>query len=438
MILSKIWAIAWNNIYRTYIDRIALLFMILMPIIVSVVMGLAFGNLSSGDIELKESKLLIVNQDIGATTSDGRHINWGQDIFVNVLVDNPSDELAQIITGELTTDLKNARQKVKDGDARAVLIIPADFSSQVITSGETAHLNLFYNPASQVGATVVVSVVESLLANLNTGQAAEEIFVGQGDTSGYFIQLATATGNTQAIQSAITQGLEAVYTQDQSRIIHLQSVNVSGEYEPFEPLRYFAPSMAIFFMAFAVSAGSRSILEESRLWTMQRILTTPTPRWAYMAGKMLGTYLSGIFQMLILLVTMPIIAVVLGDQANIWGDNYLNVALITLAVVFAATGLGLIIAAFSGTPQQADSYGSPVLILMAALGGTFFQLDAAPKFIRALSNLSLNYWGLDGYTKTSFDAAPTTDILTNVAVLFLMGLGFFVIALWRFNRRVDL
>lgn len=427
----KILAIVQNNVYRMFNDRVALMFMFLIPVGVSTLMGLAFSS-DSGDVDIEQSKVLVVNQDAGTTSADGREINWGRDLFIPVLVEDVPEGLRDLIEGEVITESEEARQAVKDGDARAALIIPPQFSAQV---GEgTAQVELFYNPGSEVGASVVISVVDSLVASLNNGQAGEQLLVGMPD--GYFIQLATTSGQFDKIAEVAEREIPTLYTGDTEALITLESVSVEGEVNEFDPLQYFAPSLAILFMTFAMAAGARGILEEQNNWTLQRIMTTPTPRWAYLLGKLLGTYVTGILQMLILIVVTPIVAVALGRSAGVWGSNYLGIALITLATVAAGTGIGMLLAAMSKTARQADIYGTGVLLIIGILGGTFVPVDTVP-FLDALSNISLNKWGLDGYIALSADEASVLDILPNVGVLITMTVVFFGIALWRFNKRLD-
>lgn len=428
----KILAIVRNNIYRMFNDRVALMFMFLIPVGVSTLMGLAFSS-DSGDVDIVQSKILVVNQDAGTTSADGREINWGRDLFVQLLVADVPDGLDELIEGEISSDSAKARESVKDGDARAALIIPPQFSAQV---GEgTAQVELFYNPGSEVGASVVISIVDSLVASLNNGQAGEQLLVGMPD--GYFIELATESGQFDKIAEVAEREIPALYTGETAALITLDSVSVEGDVNEFDPLQYFAPSLAILFMTFTMAAGARGILEEQQNWTLQRIMTTPTPRWVYLLGKLFGTYFTGILQMAILIVVTPIVAVILGRSAGVWGTNYIGIALITLAIVAAGTGIGLLLAAISKTARQADIYGTGVLLIVGILGGTFVPVDTVP-FLDALSNISLNKWGLDGYIALSADGASVLDILPNVGVLLAMTAVFFGVALWRFNERLDM
>jgi ABC-2 type transport system permease protein len=220
--------------------------------------------------------------------------------------------------------------------------------------------------------------------------------------------------------------------------IQLHKVDLQGETRTFDALQYFAPSMAILFMTFAMAAGGTGILNESRRWTLQRIITTPTPRWLFMIGKLLGTYSIGLVQMILLILSTTVIARLMGRDNAVWGHQYVGLALMTLAVVFAGTSLGLLIAALSKTPEQSSTYSSVVLFLLGMLGGSFIPIENLPGAIAWLPQLTLNYWGIDGFFRLATEEAPLGDILTNLLALVIFGVAVFTISLWRFNRRLDI
>ncbi|HLA44238.1 MAG TPA: ABC transporter permease, partial [Aggregatilineales bacterium] len=428
--LSKIIAIAWTHFYIVYTDRGALILMLLIPVALSTIIGLAFGQVFSSNPEIETARILVINQDEGTATAAGQQ-NLG-DIYVNVLTANDPDGLGVVLEGETGTNINTARDSIASGDFDAALIIPPDFSEKVTGGDEQGSVELIYNPGDSIAATIINSVVDGITAQLNAAQVAQDVLIGE---DGYFIKLATAGRQFDLIETAATEALTPLYSGTSEAAITRKSVNVEGEEEDFDPLKYFAPAMAIMFMTFAMAAGTRGILEEQQNWTLQRLLTTPTPRWVYMIGKLLGTYASGIIQMLILLVVTPVIAVLLGRSANVWGDNYIGLAVITLAVVGAATGVGVLLAAISATPRQADNYANAILVVMAMLGGTFVPVENVP-VLSLLSNVSLNKWGLEGYTDLAINNASIGDILPAAGVLLVMTVIFFGIALVTFNRRL--
>lgn len=427
--LNKIFVIAYNGLYRTYIDRVALLYMFLAPVAISLIMGLVFGG-GTDDIALPEADILLINQDEGFDTGL-QTFNFGEE-YEAVLVTNPPEEIHRFITAELADNTDDARQQVEDGDQRAVVIIPPDFTQNVLNPATQGELEIYYNPSSEISATIVISVLESITSQINTSVVAQNLYAGSEEA--FFVQL--SDGNLQTASEAADTAVNAIAAGEMADILQLEDVNFSGKAEELNLISYFAPAMAILFMAFTMAAGARTMLQEQRNWTMQRILTTPTPRWVYMSGRMVGNYTAGFSQMLILLIVTPLISAIAGSSTDVWGSNIVGIALITIAVVWASTGLGTLIASISAKPEDADVYANAILFAMAIIGGSFVPVDGVP-ILNILSRFTFNYWGIDGYFRLATDDAALGDIVLNIAALLAMGGVFFAAALWQFNRRVD-
>lgn len=436
---GKIRTIAGTSLYITYTDFGALALMIFAPVVLSLIIGLAFGQ-DDNAIDLDTSRLVIINQDQTVQVSDGdstpRDVNWGEQIFEFVLITDVPAELQALVDAELATDIDGAREVVENGDRDAVLIIPPTFTADVLDPDKQGVVELYYNPGNEVTATILITVIEQLVAQINTGQVAQDILVGNESNNGFLIEKGIALGQTAAIDIAANDVLTQLFQAGAPSLVTLNAVDIEGEEQSFDSLQYFAPSMAILFMTFAMAAGMRSILEENRDWTLQRLMTTPTPRWVYMLGKMLGTFVSGVVQMVLLLVITTLVAVALGRESNVWGTNYVGLALMIVAIVAAASGLGLLFTGISKSVRQADNLANSVIIIMAMIGGTFIPVESNA-LLNALSNVSLNKWGIDGFVTLAGDGT-LTDVLTHVAVLLGMAGAFFSIAVFGFNRRADL
>ncbi len=435
---DKLLAIVRKDVYVAFRDRNALLFMFAMPIALSVIIGLAFG--SSGDVEIDAVPLAVINQDHGASVPGGASINLGQtlqDAFVptgDAATDAEFAVIHDLTDGEVYTDAGKARKRVEDGDLAAMIeIANTDFSENALNGTGPGTVEIFYDSGRSIGPSVVRSIVNTITNGMNTVILAQRV----GPT--YLAELGSARGEDQAaIRLAVGRLSAESMSIARDAPIQLQQVNLQGSTRTFDALQYFAPSMAILFMTFAMAQGGTGILNESRRWTLQRIVTTPTPRWLFMAGKLLGTYSIGLVQMILLILSTTLIARLMGRANAVWGHQYGGLALMTLAVVFAGTSLGLLIAALSKTPEQSASYSSVALFVLGMLGGSFIQIENLPKAIAWLPKLTLNFWGIDGFFRLATEDAPVGDILTNLLALVAIGAAFFTISLWRFNRQLDI
>jgi ABC-2 type transport system permease protein len=195
----------------------------------------------------------------------------------------------------------------------------------------------------------------------------------------------------------------------------------------FDVLAYLAPGMALMFLMFTVSNGGRTLLMERAQGTLPRLLVSPTSSAAILGGKVLGIYLTGVAQLVILIGGSSLLF-------NLkWGDP-LGLAALILAAVFGATGWGLLLTALARTPGQVSGIGSALMLTFGILGGSFVSLDQLPTAVQLVSKITPNAWGLDGFTTLAL-GGTLANLGGPLAGLGVMGALLFTAALLFFNRQ---
>jgi ABC-2 type transport system permease protein len=195
----------------------------------------------------------------------------------------------------------------------------------------------------------------------------------------------------------------------------------------FDILAYMAPAMAMLFLMYTVSQGGRSILHERTMGTLPRLLVSPTSSAQVLGGKVMGIFFTGVAQMGILILASAVFFDVR------WGDPAGVIALI-LAVVFGATGWGMLVTAVARTPAQVGSLGSMLMLTFGLLGGSFINLNNMHPLIQALSKITPNAWGLDGFTTLAL-GGTLPDLWEPILALLIMGILLFGISVFLFNRK---
>ncbi len=453
--MRKLWAIVWKENFERFTDRAGMLYMFVVPLAMSVIMGLAFSGMGgAADVTVLDIPVGIVNLDAG-----GGQAALGE-IFARAFVPDdpanpdPDNALHSLFDAREIADEAEARALVDSGELTAALIIPSDFSAS-LTPGQAAftaaatgdepvalvgqtELTLYYSPRSTIGWTIFRDVVQRIADGIATSNIAVSATVSgliESIPSHPLLGLQLASGG---LNETFTE-IALAASQPDANPIRIRQVDMQGQTQDvFDPLAYFSPGFAIFFVGFTVTIGSASILREQRLWTLQRMITTPTPRVLILAGKLLGTYAGGLLQMLILIAAMALIGILLqGPGTNIWGSDLPGVLALTLATVGAATGVGIAIASFARSEEQAGNLAAFIMFVMGLAGGVFFPTLSLPDFLQFLPRLTFHFWGVSGYTALSRGGA-LADVLPNIAMLLVIGAIFFVIGLIQFNRRVDL
>jgi ABC-2 type transport system permease protein len=315
---------------------------------------------------------------------------------------------------------------VDDNKAVAAIIVPAGFTDSIIprqgptTSGEVVQVELYSNPTTPTNAGVIKTILDEYINRVEVGRVGGQVAVTGLISSGRIqIQEAAAAGQALGASQANEAG--------QITSIKLNNVTPTGEAVKFNMLALLAPGMALMFLMFTTSNGGRSLLTERNQGTLPRLLVSPTTSVQVMGGKVVGIFLTGAAQMLIL-----ILGTTLMFQLQ-WGDP-LAVLVLVLAAVFGATGWGMLITAVVKTPGQVSAIGSAIMLTFGILGGSFFSLDAMSIWFRVISKITPNAWGMDGFSTLAL-GGTLIDILPPVLALLAMGALLFVVAVFLFNRR---
>ena len=440
----KIWAITRKDLVVTYTDRNLLLIMLVTPLAIATIIGAAFSNVSgsSTDVPIHDIPIAVVNLDAGANAGGGT-VNQGQ-VFTDLLVPPANADPATLQGGlfALTeavamADAAAARAQVDAGTLDAALIIPADFSRQLTFTadnpalGETA-VELYVNAGAAVEGQIIRSIAESVTSQITAGSITVAATIrtlierAQSDPAfGVQFGLVSASG-------AFQPDFSAAYGPAGTPILVARQ-SVTGEPVRFNPLVLFGSAQALFFMIFTAMGSVNSILEEQRNGTLQRMSVTPTPRAAILVGKLSGAFVNCIVQVAILFVALTVVGSLLaGEFTLIWGGNLLLTLAVILATSFAATGLASVVSGLARTPEQGDVAGSLIAILFGILSGAFFSIPPIP-VMETLSRLTLNYWGVNAFTRLSLGQ---TDIGLNVLVLLTFGVVCLSIGLLLFTRRL--
>lgn len=408
--------IAWKDTLVRFRDWKALAGMLAAPLLISALIGLAFGNLNTAETPIEDIPLAVVNLDEG---------DLGQ-VYVDVLT---SDELGDLLAVETSTDLDAAKLRVQKGELRAVVYIPVGFSASLLpeSSGSSAALGsatveVFTDPAAEVSPFIVKSIVERITADVNTALLAGQLSGQQA------AEYAAVLGPALAGLPAAIAAEVSADTFDGSQRLDLELVE-SGEAGGFDVFAFFVPGMAVFFLMFSMFDGSRSILLEQTRGTLPRLMSTPTPLTEIILGKMGGTFLTGILQFTILVIASTLIF-------NInWGSSPLGVITIMVLAVFAAAGLGALLTTFARNENQSGIIASAVSLVFGALGGSFFPTANLTGIVDIASKFTINRWAIDGFSKLTIDDGTFMDILPHAAVLAAIGAVTFVLALIGFKRR---
>jgi ABC-2 type transport system permease protein len=413
--MKKLLLIGLKDLQLMFRDRAALTFMLLAPFLLTIGMGFVTGRFSGGSTGISDIPVVIVNLD------NEQLGNALEDLF-------NSDDLAELMEPTASSDPEAARQLIDSDQASAAIIIPEGFTRSIIPAqgtmfdadsapSENVPIEVYANPSRPTGAGIVKAIVDEFVSRVEEGRTS-----GMTSIVGLMQNGLLNPQNAESEARALFENVE----ETESTAITLKTDKEGAAATEFDLLAYFAPGMALMFLMYTVSYGGRSILAERSQGTLPRLMISPTQTAQVLGGKVLGIFFMGVAQVGIL-----ILASALFFQVK-WGDPLGMIALI-LAAVFGASGWGMFITALARTPAQVGSTGSAIMLIFGILGGSFINLEQLPPFMRVISKITPNAWGLDGFTTLAL-GGTLKSLTAPITALLIMGAVLFGIAVVLFNR----
>jgi ABC-2 type transport system permease protein len=277
---------------------------------------------------------------------------------------------------------------------------------------------VYANPSRPTGAGAIKAIVDEFISRVEEGRTG-----GMTSILGLIQAGLVDAQNGEAEARKLFENVD----QSESTVIVLKNDKQGSDAVQFDIMAYMAPGMALLFLMYTVSYGGRSILLERSQGTLPRLLVSPTSSTQVLGGKVVGIFFTGVVQVGILILAS---AILFGVR---WGDPA-GVAVLILATVYGAAGWGMLITAMARTPAQVGSTGSALMLIFGILGGSFINLEQMHPIVQALSKITPNAWGLDGFTTLAL-GGTLADLVIPVTALLIMGTVLFGISVVLFNRK---
>lgn len=412
--MKKIFTIGLKDLKNTFRERAAII-MLLAPFLLTLAMGFITGEFTGDENGgISDIPVTVVNLDgpgLGAALEDTFKLGFGG--------------LFSLVEA---SSVSHAREQVEADEVAAAILIPEGFTSSIIpdesgmTNDQVATVEIYANPAWPISAGIVRDLVDGFMVSVETGSVGGQVAAAQLIESGVV-----------SAQEAGQIGME-IGTQLSAQVGNVSMISLEGQEGTeedegaFSPIAVLAPSMAILFLMYTTSSvGGRSILAEREEGTLPRMLTTPSTVSQVLGGKVLGTFLVGVAQMSILILTSSLLF-----SVN-WGDP-LAVFLLILCAVAGATGWGILLASIARTSSQVASVGTALMLLFGILGGSFSGTAGLPGALAFISKITPNAWAQEGFIELA-GQGMLSDILPSMAGLLVMAVILFAIAVFFFRRR---
>jgi ABC-2 type transport system permease protein len=377
--------IAATNLRRTLRERVSLFFIFLFPMLMILVLGLAFGG--------------AFQPRVGAVVADA-----------GPLAGQLRDRLtaADGIDVTLIGDEEALVGMVERGELEAGVVVPAGYDRELRAGGVPVvrYLARPGQQGQQVGAIVAAAV------DTETGRlrAARFAAAATGDSLDAALARVDALGTAVPAIAVTAQTVgEADFPADLGRF----DVGASAE--------------LLLFIFLTSMTSSVALIETRRLGVSRRMLATPTAAGVIVAGEGLGRLAVALLQGFVIMLGS---ALIFGVS---WGDPLGAMALL-LAFSLVASGAGLLLGAVLRTGQQAVAVGILLALGLGALGGVMMPLEFFSPTMRAVAHLTPHAWAVDGFASLVRHDGNVITIAPQLGVLLAEAAALLAVAAWRLRR----
>ncbi|MBP7706758.1 MAG: ABC transporter permease [Candidatus Aminicenantes bacterium] len=355
--IQRVLHVAWNDLRLMVGDKVFFFWSLVFPMLFIVLFGLLF---KASDSAPAVAELTVVNLDQG---------RWGAYFLEKVR--SPGVEL-KVVPDEPA------------GYSR-LLILPADFSSKI--EAKAAQKLAFKK--REDASTKAAARVETRLYQAVARMLGELVLYGDGD-------LARFLDGHPEFRDVVR--VEAVFPEKTVRVVP------SG-------FDHSIPGTTIqFIMMMVIIYGGITVMEDRKKGVLARMLFSPLSKGEVFQAKLLGRWMMGLIQALILIVVGKIFFKLdLGDPV---------LSLVVIAV-FALAMAALSVFIGSLCTKEDMIIGLAVLLanIFAGLGGCWWPSEIVPLGFRKVAMISPAYWAMDALHKLRFFQGGLAEIVLNLAVL---------------------
>lgn len=388
-----------------------LMLIFLMPMALVVVMAVIQNNTFQ---EFQETRLeaLIVDEDRGKLS----------DALARTFQALPNIHLIDKVGGNPLT-AEEARRLVRSGKYRTAVIIPQGASDALQKKTRDAVSTLLSNyglgekKASQARSLPPVEL--QVLFDPTIKANYRQTLAGALEKMAAQLQAQWFMDEVQRSMSGATR--QPQVKMDISDLITVaQKDAAAGEDRgmPLNAVQHNVPAWSMFAMFFILFPLAGNLIKEREEGSMLRLRLIAGSSFPVISGKFVFYFFVCLLQ-LYLIIAVGIYAMPLvGLSKLVIGTNYAGLLLTGCAVAMAATGYGLLIAVYFRTPQQALSFGSISVVILAAIGGVWVPVFIMPEFMQTISPYSPLNWGLAAFNNLFLRNAATAAVLPDVARLF--------------------
>ncbi len=408
MNLTVIGAMVRLRLVRVLRDRMGLVWLLVMPMVFSFIMGELMGDMNSGGGTPRLPKFMVFDQDGGQAA----------DQLLQPLLDN---KRFRLVRADSVVDYEAARQEVEAQRITAALIIPAGYTEKVAKL-LPAEVVLYFD-SDRLSSQTVNTLLDRSVLRVNTMASARQLVAEKGTVMSEMPRDKAESFSAETFD----RHWETPRLTLESRVMGRLKIDDWGLTDSHQ---HVGPAYVLFFVMMFVLMTAKDLVSARQDRTLARLITSRASSLDLVMGFFLGGLAIGLVQAALLLVMNSL---AFGID---YGDSPLGLALVVVLFAGFASSAAVILGCVARTGSQADGLGMALTMTMAALGGLWWPLEIVPAFMQKLGHSLPTGQAITVFHDMigrGYGVAQLADLLVGLAIWFALSL---IVGAWQLRRLV--
>lgn len=396
--------LALKDLLQITRDRKSFLFLLVMPIVFTLLFGFAFGGSSTADPRLP----------IGVADEDGSL--YSRELLAIL-------KASDVVRIESEGDAGALPEQVAEEEIAAAVLIPAGFGQSllaeeplqvtVVGRGQTGFT---VEGEVERGAARVLSAVQAAVISVDAA-VARDLLPAEAQRQAHFDD---AFESAMAAWSSPPVAIHA----DQSSALAAEAREDSPNYSVFAQS---SPGMMAQFAIAGLIGAAGILVVEKKTRSLQRLLTTNLSQ-----AEILGGHYMAMFIMIFLqLATLILFGQIFLDLPYL--SQPLATFILTIVTALFCASLGMLIGTAARSEEQVVVLSLVPMFLLSSLGGAWMPLEFTPETFQRIAYLTPIAWVMDGYKDVLVRGQGIEALSTGILVLLGYTVLLLALAFWRFR-----
>jgi ABC-2 type transport system permease protein len=407
----KFMDIALKDFYQLFKDWKPLIFLVVAPILFTLMFGFMFGGFGGPSESDSRLPLTVQSNEETAVTKA---------LFTSL----ESSKVLRVELADPDASQTDLQQSVLDGDTVAALLVPAGFSQQIREDGEVA-LTAILDEATTAGMTIQQEI-EAVLSQMQTAAdaAAAAALLFEQEAG------APSSAEVDAVYDDTFSTAMAAWQSPPVTALNTQTAPDGSQQSGDE--NAFAQSLPGMMAQFAIAGlmgAAEIIIQERKSGALGRMTSMAVPRSAVLAGHWLAMF-GMIFLQFIVLVAFGQIFLRLDFLAA-----PLATLMLSLASCAFVASLGLLIGIIAKMPEQSAIFALIPMFVFSGLGGAWVPLDILGQSVQKIARFTPVYWIMTGFRDVLLRGAQLPDVWLSILALLGFSALFLIPAVLLFRKK---